>query len=88
MCGGVFRGPKTPKQPEIKPIAPTPTDTTSADVSNIADVAADLERQRKKRGTQAPVLVPTVRPLQAGQAKRHWGDAYGYDSWRGLAPVR
>ena len=74
MCSGVFRGPKTPKQPEIKPIAPTPTDTTSADVSNIADVAA--------------VLAPTVRPLQAGQGKRRWGDAYGYDSWRGLAPVR
>lgn len=52
MCGGVFRGPKIPKQPEIKPIAPTPTDTTGTDVSNIADVAADLERQRKKRGVR------------------------------------
>lgn len=73
MCGGVFRGPKTPKQPEIKPTAPTPTDTTGTDVSNIADVAADLERQRKKRGYASTRTSADRETIAGGAGKKTLG---------------
>lgn len=73
MCGGVFRGPKTPKQPEIKPIAPTPTDTTSTDVSSVADVAADLERQRKKRGYASTRTSADRETIAGGAGKKTLG---------------